>query len=226
MAMEVPTATAAELVRVQPTRMPGIRQVEAAQMHVTLHFIGELDPVALTDDLQKVSLPAFEVRLEGVGDFRSPNGAITLWAGVRKSPELLALHTAVADVLRRNGIATEGRPYTPHVTLARCKPDVPEYVVTEFLARHRTFLPPAVPVVCFGLYSSTSVDGVPHYECLRSFPLQPTECDWAIHRQDDNGNRFVVRTGLRREEAERLAAEFEARGHKQLYWVEREGGST
>ena len=45
---------------------------------------------------------------------------------------------------------------------------------------------------------------------------------WAVHRQDDNGNRFVVQTGLRREEAERLVAVFEARGHKQVYWAEPE----
>ncbi|WP_167352932.1 hypothetical protein [Streptomyces rubellomurinus] len=41
-----------------------------------------------------------------------------------------------------------------------------------------------------------------------------------VMRQDDNGNRFLVAEGLERAEAERLAAEFEARGHKQLYWVE------
>ena len=45
---------------------------------------------------------------------------------------------------------------------------------------------------------------------------------WAVHRQDDTGNSFVVRTGLDRDDAERLAAELESRGHKQLYWVERE----
>jgi hypothetical protein len=43
---------------------------------------------------------------------------------------------------------------------------------------------------------------------------------WAVHRQDDNGNIFVVATGLGREEAERLVAVYESRGHKQLYWVE------
>jgi len=43
---------------------------------------------------------------------------------------------------------------------------------------------------------------------------------WAVHRQDDNGNRFVVETGLSRQEAERLVAMYEERGHKQLYWVE------
>jgi hypothetical protein len=47
-----------------------------------------------------------------------------------------------------------------------------------------------------------------------------TTGSWAVHRQDDNGNRFLVRAGLDREEALRLASELEARGHKQLYWVE------
>jgi hypothetical protein len=45
---------------------------------------------------------------------------------------------------------------------------------------------------------------------------------WTVHRQDDNGNRFVVHTGLSREAAERLVAEMEARGHKQVFWAEQE----
>jgi UDP-N-acetyl-2-amino-2-deoxyglucuronate dehydrogenase len=48
----------------------------------------------------------------------------------------------------------------------------------------------------------------------------PTDAKWSVHRQDDNGNRFVVRTCVTRDEAERLVAEFEALGHKQLYWAE------
>jgi len=54
--------------------------------------------------------------------------------------------------------------------------------------------------------------------------LEPTaspspEPTWAVHRQDDNGNQFIVQTRLSRDEAERLVAEFEARGHKQVYWA-------
>ena len=45
---------------------------------------------------------------------------------------------------------------------------------------------------------------------------------WAVCRQDDNGNRFVVRTSLGRGEAAQLVAELESRGHKQLYWIEPE----
>ena len=46
------------------------------------------------------------------------------------------------------------------------------------------------------------------------------EGTWSVYRQDDNGNRFVGGQRLNRQEAERLVAEFEARGHKQAYWIE------
>lgn len=42
---------------------------------------------------------------------------------------------------------------------------------------------------------------------------------WVVWRQDDNGNRFEVRRLQSREDADTLAAEMEARGHKQMYWV-------
>jgi hypothetical protein len=45
---------------------------------------------------------------------------------------------------------------------------------------------------------------------------------YRVMRQDDNGNRFLLAKGLTRTSAEALAAEYEARGHKQLYWVEAE----
>ena len=42
---------------------------------------------------------------------------------------------------------------------------------------------------------------------------------WCVKRLDDNGNEFVLRAGLSRAQAERLAAEYQARGHKQSYWA-------
>jgi catechol 2,3-dioxygenase-like lactoylglutathione lyase family enzyme len=42
---------------------------------------------------------------------------------------------------------------------------------------------------------------------------------WAVWRQDDHGNRFLISRGHSRTEAERLCLEFEARGHKQTYWA-------
>ena len=51
-------------------------------------------------------------------------------------------------------------------------------------------------------------------------PPDRPSATWAVHRQDDNGNRFVVRSGLGRIEAHGLVADLESRGHKQLYWAE------
>jgi histidinol-phosphatase len=48
----------------------------------------------------------------------------------------------------------------------------------------------------------------------------PTGAGWALWRQDDNGNRELMRRYGAREEAERERAAFEARGHKQTYGVE------
>lgn len=43
---------------------------------------------------------------------------------------------------------------------------------------------------------------------------------FSVWRQDDNGNRFCITKGLTKEEAVKLAKEFESHGHKQMFWVE------
>lgn len=43
---------------------------------------------------------------------------------------------------------------------------------------------------------------------------------WRVWRQDDNGNRFALSEALDEDEARRLAADYQQRGHKQLYWAE------
>ena len=52
-----------------------------------------------------------------------------------------------------------------------------------------------------------------------AFPATQT---WSVWRIDDNGNVFLVRAAMNESEARQLAAEFEARGHKQMYWVAEE----
>jgi 8-oxo-dGTP pyrophosphatase MutT (NUDIX family) len=47
------------------------------------------------------------------------------------------------------------------------------------------------------------------------------ERQWAILRQDDNGNCFTVSLHATREDAEVAMSIFQNEGHKQIYWVER-----
>ncbi|HCU67878.1 MAG TPA: hypothetical protein DGF30_01305 [Desulfomicrobium sp.] len=51
------------------------------------------------------------------------------------------------------------------------------------------------------------------------------EGGFSVWRLDDNNNAFLVRDGLTEEEALALMREYEARGHRQAYWVERESGA-
>ncbi|MEW1900587.1 SPOR domain-containing protein [Streptomyces sp. NPDC057242] len=46
---------------------------------------------------------------------------------------------------------------------------------------------------------------------------------WLVIRQDDNGNRYRVGRYATEAEAQKVADGLDARGHKQLYWVERIG---
>lgn len=48
---------------------------------------------------------------------------------------------------------------------------------------------------------------------------------WEVWRMDDNGNQFKILAGLNREEAEQAVARYEAKGHKQTYWMQAEGSN-
>jgi RNA 2',3'-cyclic 3'-phosphodiesterase len=167
-AVDLPTAATASLVALQPAARPDVRLAAPDQFHLTLHFIGEADIERIADALSTVAFPAFSLTLQGVGQFPSAGGAVTLWVGVQESSELLELHTAVAAALADEGFRPEARRYTPHITLARCDPGVPAELVDAFVARHAKFAL-EMPIVGFSLYSSEFVGDAPVYRCLRSF---------------------------------------------------------
>jgi len=48
----------------------------------------------------------------------------------------------------------------------------------------------------------------------------PAAARWELWRQDDNGNRDRIGVFDARADAERVLAQFEALGHKQIYWLE------
>jgi 2'-5' RNA ligase len=133
-----------------------------------------MDAERVTAALAAVAIPEFTLTLAGVGRFSSADGEVTLWAGVREQPALLELHAAVAAALAGEGFRPEARRYTPHVTLARCGPEVPGIVMEQFLARHAGFVLSDVPALRFGLFSSSFVEGVPVYRIKQSFPLIPS----------------------------------------------------
>lgn len=53
----------------------------------------------------------------------------------------------------------------------------------------------------------------------RSMGDSDSQTVWSVLRLDDNGVEFVMASKLTRPEADALAKKYEARGHKQTYWI-------
>lgn len=113
-------ARALERLSLDLARACGGRAVAAERIHLTLVFLGEVEPErieAVKSAGGAVLGPPFDVALDCVGSFR---GARVAWAGSREpSAELLALHSRLAAELRARGFALEARPFAPHLTLVR-----------------------------------------------------------------------------------------------------------
>lgn len=102
-------------------RAGGVRWVRPDAWHLTLTFLGAVEPRRITDLEARLGRAAgraapLSLRLAGAGRF----GRHVLWTGVdgdRDGVRRLAAATGAAA--RRAGIDVDDRPYRPHLTLAR-----------------------------------------------------------------------------------------------------------
>ncbi|HEX5538611.1 MAG TPA: RNA 2',3'-cyclic phosphodiesterase, partial [Methylophilaceae bacterium] len=121
----------------------------------------------IADILRLVEMQPQELAVAGVGQFSQ--GAV-LWADVQRDSALLKLHKDIGRALVNAGIATEARPYQPHITLARCKPQVPRNIIDGFLERNAALQLAPVAVRQFALYSSNASAHGPIYRVEKWFP--------------------------------------------------------
>jgi RNA 2',3'-cyclic 3'-phosphodiesterase len=124
---------------------PRARWTPAAQMHLTVAFLGE-QPESLVPPLTSAldSIAGASTRLslamQGLGAFPTWRRARVVWLGVEQSPALMQIADSVARSCRDLGIPAEGRPFHPHITLARLDDRVPDDQVRtlEHAAREMT----------------------------------------------------------------------------------------
>jgi 2'-5' RNA ligase len=92
--------------------------VRTQQLHVTLHFLGNIARVRLPELVQGLGVRFAPFDL-GLGHAELWRGGIAVLAPDVVPEPLLALHGALGGALERLGLPLEARPYRPHVTLAR-----------------------------------------------------------------------------------------------------------
>lgn len=136
-ALELPERSRQTLAALaEPLR--GARWVPAAQLHLTLAFLGEVDAKLedpLRERLATVRVPPFWLPLRGLGTFGGTAPSV-IWAGVGSGhPHLFALHKHIHDALFAAGLNPDLRSFHPHVTLARLR-NVPATALRPFLRHH------------------------------------------------------------------------------------------
>jgi 2'-5' RNA ligase len=91
-------------------------------MHLTLAFLGEVEPSKLSD-LKKVldtcPLSPFAIDFTQIGRFSGREGKDLIWIGTEPNSWLLRLADSVRDSLRRGGFSFDSKPFVPHLTIGR-----------------------------------------------------------------------------------------------------------
>jgi RNA 2',3'-cyclic 3'-phosphodiesterase len=144
---------------------------------VTLRFLGQRSP-----DEQELIVSAAAAAARGTVAFALAFGALgvfpdewrphTLWMGLREGrSELVALAARVETQLAAAGFAPEGRPYVPHLTLARVKQRPPPGLMKRVLGAD-VGETEVQSVESFALMESRPGGAAVRYVPLRTFRLE------------------------------------------------------
>jgi RNA 2',3'-cyclic 3'-phosphodiesterase len=159
-------------------RGDGWRFVREDGLHLTLRFLGEVDPSRLggLDAAWRHAVGGtgpLALRLRGAGVFPETGRPRILWLGIDDETgegSLARLADRLEGAARAQGFPPEGRPFAAHVTLARARPG--PSVVRPSLARVGDF--GAFVAERVVLYRSELGPGGSTYHEEASYPLIAT----------------------------------------------------
>jgi 2'-5' RNA ligase len=111
------------------------RWTPPAQLHLTLRFLGELDPAwveplraAVLERRRADDWPPLRIRARGLQRFGSAPHPRVLWTAVEPAEPIRRIAEQLEAAAQAVGLPGEERPFRPHVTLARLTRPDPERV--------------------------------------------------------------------------------------------------
>jgi RNA 2',3'-cyclic 3'-phosphodiesterase len=147
--------------------LPQTRWVKPETLHLTLRFFSAI----AEDSLEKIgeimlsigrSTAPFQLRLQGIGAFPSPQRPRVIWLGLTDDQPLHTLQRRLDDQLIQAGLPGDERPFTPHLTLGRQRGEG----AGDLPSRYRNYVGGVWPVTELVLYESRLSPGgalhVPH----------------------------------------------------------------
>lgn len=105
---------------------PDLAWVRPEKLHLTMRFLGDV-PGDRVEQLGTAAASVaarhrpFELTLGGIGAFPNFRRARVVWIGVESEPRLELLHHDLELACGEAGFEVEGRPFRPHITLARVR---------------------------------------------------------------------------------------------------------
>jgi RNA 2',3'-cyclic 3'-phosphodiesterase len=181
LAINLPAAAKREIAAATATLRdcaPDLTWVGEPLVHLTLKFLGE-QPADRMDEIQSVVAGVAGRHRElvmgvgGVSAFPNFRRARVVWMGVAQEPRLELLHHDIEVACDALGIEVEGRPFRPHLTLARVKSDQPEerMRVLARAAKKTTYQTDVIVRSIDLMQSELTADG-PRYTTLVSAALR------------------------------------------------------
>ena len=146
-------------VRVRSTTRLRASWVDTENYHITLRFLGDIDP-ALTVDLDHLcraiadDIEPFECVLDRLGAFPSVDQPRVLWFGGESPPSLRRLIRSLLEGLADLGFPQAKKDSVAHVTLARIK-DQPDRSLANALEALGSIAPLRLTVDRLALMEST-----------------------------------------------------------------------
>lgn len=105
---------------------PDVAWTSREKRHLTLKFLGDVPDGAEAPLIEAVERVAsrqrpLEMSIGGIGAFPNFGRARVVWIGVDQEPRLELLHHDLEVACEESGFEVEGRPFRPHITLARIR---------------------------------------------------------------------------------------------------------
>jgi len=178
-ALELPAGHRAALAEVcEEGRRGGVRWVPAANVHLTLKFLGEVEAKLVPEIEAALAAVASEaapitLALAGGGCFPSPRAPRVVWVGVGEgAEEAAALAAAVDRALAPLGFGREKRRFRAHLTIGRPKGGRESAATAAGkIERLRSFEAPPEAAEALALVKSTLTPEGAVYEILARLPL-------------------------------------------------------
>jgi RNA 2',3'-cyclic 3'-phosphodiesterase len=156
-------------------RSRGVRWEKPERLHLTLRFVGEVPEDLLPRilaGLRGIHGLSFTLRTHELVLFPDRKQPRVLAITVSPTPELIDLQANVSRVLEREvGTPVEGRPYRPHITIARFRRASSDQIDTA-MSSVASIEGIVIPVTAFILYESVLRPEGPVYRPVERFPLQ------------------------------------------------------